>query len=45
MTPPTNLTELISLIEQRKQIVLEYDNKSNEFALISENIKVLGKIH
>lgn len=45
MIPPTNLTELISLTELRKKLVLEYDNKANEFTLISDNVKVLGNIN
>lgn len=45
MMPPTNLNELIALIELRKKLVLEYDNKANEFTLISDNVKILGKIN
>lgn len=44
MTPPKNLVEMISFIELRKKIVLEYDNKAKEFILISDNVKILGKI-
>lgn len=43
MTPPKNLSEMISFTEHRKQIVLEYDNKAKEFTLISDNVKVLGE--
>jgi len=42
MTPPKNLTEMISFVEIRNRIVLEYDNKAKEFKLISDNVKVLG---
>lgn len=42
MTPPKNLAEMTAFIEQRKQIVLEYDNKAKEFTLISDNVKILG---
>lgn len=42
MTPPKNLTEMISFVEVRNRIVLEYDNKAKEFKLISDNVKVLG---
>jgi len=42
MTPPKNLTEMISFVEFRKRIVLEYDNKAKEFTLISDNVQVLG---
>ncbi|XP_060835340.1 dynein axonemal heavy chain 2-like [Rhopalosiphum padi] len=41
MTPPKNLTEMISFVEFRKRIVLEYDNKAKEFTLISDNVQVL----
>lgn len=44
MTPPKNLTEMISFIELRKKIVSEYDSKAKEFTLISDNVKILGKI-
>jgi len=42
MTPPKNLAEMISFIEVRNRIVLEYDNKAKEFKLISDNVKILG---
>lgn len=42
MTPPKNLTEMISFVELRKRIVLEYDDKAKEFTLISDNVQVLG---
>lgn len=42
MTPPKNLAEMISFVEVRNRIVLEYDNKAKEFKLISDNVKVLG---
>lgn len=44
MTPPKNLTEMILFIELRKNIAMEYDNKAKEFTLISDNVKILGKI-
>lgn len=44
MTPPKNLTEMISFIELRKKMVFEYDNKVKEFTLISDNVTTLGKI-
>lgn len=43
MTPPKNLSEMVSFIELRKKIVLEYDDKAKEFTLISDNVSVLGK--
>lgn len=45
MTPPKNLTEMISFIDLRKIIVLEYDDKAKEFILISDNVKVLGNYY
>lgn len=42
MTPPKNLTEMISFVELRKRIVLEYNDKAKEFTLISDNVQVLG---
>lgn len=45
MTPPKNVIELISFIELRKKIFLEYNNKAKEFTLISDNVKILGKIN
>lgn len=45
MTSPKNLIEMIEFIDLRKKIVLEYDNKAKEFTLISDNVKILGKIN
>lgn len=45
MTPPKNLTEMISFIDLREKIVLEYDDKAKEFILISDNVKVLGNYY
>jgi len=44
MTPPKNLTEMISFVELREKIVSEYDDKAKEFTVISDNVKVLGKV-
>lgn len=42
MTPPANVNETIAFVELRKIIVSEYEEKTREFTLISDNVKVLG---
>ncbi|XP_050440794.1 dynein axonemal heavy chain 2-like [Adelges cooleyi] len=41
MKSPENLSEMISFIEIQKKIAREYDDKGNEFTVISNNINIL----
>lgn len=45
MIPPKNLLEMVEFIEYQKKILLECNDIKENINLISNNVKVLGKIN